>query len=398
MIGDCVARRANTRRRKKRRVVVIQELELVLTRGPQAAGAPVLHPERPNYFHSAWVGKTPPTLTHPNQQGRFLYTRGESEPAFADAHKVFEHRFSTQRVHAGYIEPHATLVWIADDGTVHIQSPNKSPFALRGSLAHTLDVPANTIVIEPSAIGGDFGGKAMTVDEPPCYFLAKATGRPVRYVTSYTEELNSACQRHPATLTLRTAVDANGKFLSHHSTVVYDGGAYGGGKPVLYVLPGLMGYSSVPYYVPHATVDVTCYYTNGVPGAHVRSPADQQVFFAWEQHVDMMAQALGLDPIELRLRNVIVKGQTTLVAAPWSSRWALKCWSTAASATRARSPPDADAASDHAATPAAENGADAAARARQEDPHHDAAPRQGGASLPWCGALRQDARIPRRNG
>jgi carbon-monoxide dehydrogenase large subunit len=319
MIGDRVAAiAADTREAAEeaaRRVEVeYEELEPVLDpEAAQAAGAPIIHSDRPKYYHSAWEGKTPPTLTHPNQQGRYLYTRGESEPVFKNAHKVFEHRFQTSRVHAGYIEPHATLVWIDDDGTVHVQSPNKSPFALRGALARTVDVPANKIVIEPSAIGGDFGGKGMTVDEPPCYFLAKATGRPVRYVTSYTEELNSACQRHPATITLRTAVDKDGKFLAHHSTVVYDGGAYGGGKPVLYVLPGLMGYSSVPYHIPDATVDVTCYYTNTVPGAHVRTPADMQVFFAWEQHVDMMAQALGIDAIELRLRNVIREGQPTLV-------------------------------------------------------------------------------------
>jgi CO/xanthine dehydrogenase Mo-binding subunit len=320
LIGDRVAAvAAETREAAEEaaRLVEVEYEELPAVLDPVAAlaaGAPVLHPDRASYYHAGFAGKAPMDVPHPNVQGLRRITKGDDdvEPIFAAAHRVFEHHFFTPRMHPGYIEPHATLVWIDDDGTVHVQTPNKAPFNLRGALARTLEIPAGTIVIEPSGIGGDFGGKGLTIDECPCYFLARATGRPVRYVQSYAEELNNGAGRHSARLTLRTAVDERGTFLAHHSQVVYDGGAYAAGKPGPFLVPGQSGYATVPYHVPNALIEVTCVYTNGVPGAHVRAPNDVQGFFAWEQHVDMMAHELGIDPLELRLRNVIREGQTTL--------------------------------------------------------------------------------------
>jgi len=320
LIGDRVAAvAAETREAAEEaaRLVEVEYEELPAVLDPHAAlapDAPVIHPDRPSYFHAAFAGKEPMKVPHPNVQGLNRVAKGEQDlaPIFAAAHRVFEHTFTTPRLHAGYIEPRATLVWIDDDGTVHVQTPNKSPFSLRRAMARTLEIPENTIVVEPSGIGGDFGGKGMTVDECPCYYLAKATKRPVRYVQSYTEELNNSCTRHSARITLRSAVDANGKFLAHHSEVVYDGGAFGGGKPAPFILPGLTGYASVPYHIPNVLIETMSVYTNTVPGAHVRAPADVQVFFAWEQHADMIANELGIDPFEFRIRNVIREGQTAL--------------------------------------------------------------------------------------
>lgn len=319
MIGDRVAAvAAETRQAAEEAAelveVTYEELDPILD--PVAAlapGAPVIHPDRPSYFHAARAGKEPMKVPHPNVQGINRMAKGEKdlEPIFARAHRVYEHSFTTPRLHPGYIEPHATMVWIDDDGTVHVWSPNKSPLNLRGQMARVLEIPANTIVVEPSAIGGDFGGKGMTTDEPPLYFLAKATGRPVRYVWRYTEELNTNCTRHSSTVTLRSGVDANGKFVAHHSKVVYDGGAYGGGKPGGQVLPGA-GYGTVGYSCPNVLIETMAVYTNAVPGAHVRAPNDVQCFFAWEQHVDMIARDLGIDPLEFRIRNVIRLGDTSL--------------------------------------------------------------------------------------
>ena len=108
---------------------------------------------------------------------------------------MFEHRFETPRTHAGYIEPRATLVWIDRAGVVHVHSPNKSPFDLRVQMARTLGVPPERIVVECTSIGGDFGGKGLTLDEYVCYFLAKASGRPVRHVQTYGDELRGRTRR-----------------------------------------------------------------------------------------------------------------------------------------------------------------------------------------------------------
>jgi CO/xanthine dehydrogenase Mo-binding subunit len=319
LIGDRVAAvAAETREAAEeaaRRIdVEYEELEPLLD--PARAlddDAPLLHPERRAYFHAAFAGKDPFPVPHENVQGWIRFQRGERDldPIFAAAHRVYEHRFSTPRQHAGYIEPRSTLVWIDGDETIHVQSPNKMPFALRGWMAQSLGIPRERIVVEPSAIGGDFGGKGTTIDELPCYFLARATGRPVRYVETYTEELRIAPTRHAATISLKTAVDHDGRFLAHVSDVLYDGGAYAGAKVLPWLTPGL-GYSAVPYFVPNSLVNVTAVYTNSPPGAHVRAPVDVQVFFGWEQHVDVIARDLGIDAIDLRMLNALRDGQTAL--------------------------------------------------------------------------------------
>ena len=294
--------------------VEYEELEPMLTPADSLrSGAPVIHPEFEDYHFLAFVGKPKPKRPHPNLQTQNIIEKGDRDldRIFASAHRVFEHRFETPRQHCGYIEPHATLVWIDDDGTVHVQSPNKSPFALRGQIAHVAGIPAETIVVETSAIGGDFGGKGLTIDEFPCYFLAKATGRPVRHVHTYNEELQRINVRHPAYLRLKTAVDEHGKFIAHHAEMLYNGGAYGAPKPTPSLLQGI-GFGTVPYHIPNVKLDITCAYTNTVPSGHMRAPADVQTYFGWEQHVDMIAQGMRIDPLELRMLNVIREGQTAV--------------------------------------------------------------------------------------
>jgi CO/xanthine dehydrogenase Mo-binding subunit len=296
------------------RLVEVEYDELPAVLDPIAAlapDAPVLHPDRDSYF---FAGKTPPPRPHPNTQGSHRIVKGSGNPeaVFATAAHVYEHTFSTPRQHAGYMEPHATLVWIDADDVVHVYTPNKQPFSVQRWVSNVIDVPLDKVVVEPCAIGGDFGGKGLTIDEFVCYYLAKATGRPVKYVWTYLDELQSSSVRHAARITLKTAVDANGKFLAHRSNVVYDGGAYAAGKPGPTLCPGMTGYSTVPYHIPEAVADIMTVYTNTIAGAHVRSPADVQVFFAWEQHVDMIARDLGIDALELRMLNVVRAGEPAL--------------------------------------------------------------------------------------
>ncbi len=296
--------------------VEYEELDPVLT-PPEALadGAPVLHPEWNEYHYLAYTGsgKTNPVLPNPNMHAFNVLAKGERDldALFANAYRTYEHVFHTPRQHCGYLEPHATLVWLDDDGTLHVNSPNKSPFALRGQLAHVTGLPPERIIVETNAIGGDFGGKGITVDEFPCYFLAKATGRPVRRVQTYTDELQGMTTRHPATVTLKTAVDKHGKFIAHASHMLYNGGAYAAGKPTASLLQAI-GYGSVPYQIPNVRLEISSVYTNTIPSAHMRSPADVQTYFAWEQHAQIIADDLGIDAIEFRMLNAIREGDTAL--------------------------------------------------------------------------------------
>src|SRR5213079_1285707 len=128
------------------------------------------------------------------------------------------------------LEPRACVVWIDDRERLRIVCTNKSPAALRQQLATALGLPESQIVIDVTFIGGDFGGKGLSIDEYTCYFLARATGRPIKSVMTYLDEMQATNARHPAIIKLRTAVSADGKFLAHQSEAVIDGGAYAAGK------------------------------------------------------------------------------------------------------------------------------------------------------------------------
>ncbi|HLB44715.1 MAG TPA: xanthine dehydrogenase family protein molybdopterin-binding subunit [Candidatus Limnocylindrales bacterium] len=274
---------------------------------PQAALAPdaiVLHPSAADYVYLA--GARPP-IPHPNVQGHRVITKGAAdlEPIFAAAAHVFEHRFTVPPLHAGYLEPHATLVWIDDEDQIHVVTPNKAPFNLRSQMSQALGIPSERIVIEVPHVGGDFGGKGLTIDEYACLFLAQKTGRPIRAVTSPSDDLAYLNPRHAALIRLRTAVDADGRFLAHDARVLLDGGAYAAAKP----LPNLTlsgASNTLPAYaIPNVRIEITVAYTNHAPAGHVRAPGEVQALFAGESHVDEIARALGRDPLQFRLLNAV---------------------------------------------------------------------------------------------
>jgi CO/xanthine dehydrogenase Mo-binding subunit len=196
------------------------------------------------------------------------------------------------------------VVWIDEEERVRVINTNKSPAAVRQQLAAALELPEPQIVIDASFIGGDFGGKGLSIDEYTCYFLARATGRPIKAVMSYVDELQASNSRHSAIMKLRTAVSRDGRFLAHESEALIDGGAYAAGKvaPNL-VVPAHNTLSA--YHVPVTRLTAKAVYTNSIPGGSMRAPGDPQSMFASECHVDMIAQALGMDPIELRRRNAL---------------------------------------------------------------------------------------------
>lgn len=289
------------------RAVVVEYEELAAVLDPAAAladGAAVLHPDAASY---RFLRGERPVFPHPNHQGHAVHEHGDVLAGFARAAHVFEHTFRTARTHQGYIEPRAAVVWL-DGATVRVISTNKSPFALRDQLAAALELDRTTIVVDTPHVGGDFGGKGLSVDEYALYYLARATGRPVRSVMRYADDMQATNTRAAATITVRTAFDAEGRILAHEARVLYDGGAYAGGKPSPHGLPGDALATLVGYRVPAARVEAAAVYTNTVPAGHARAPGQPQNAFAVESHLDLVARELGLDPLELRLRNALREG------------------------------------------------------------------------------------------
>ena len=314
--GAAVAAETRAAAEEAVRLIEVEYEELPAVLDPLHAmddDAPIIHPDVESYEHGS---KTRPVRRHLNQQGGNVVRKGtdaELDAIFARAHRGVRafvlDAASALRLHRtpldARLDRRRRYDSRRDPEQVAVQ-------AARVHGAHQRHAEQRKIVVESVTIGGDFGGKGLTVDDFPCYFLAKATGRPVRYVSTYVDELQNGTARHPAHLTLKTAVDRDGTFLAHHSHVIFNGGAYGGGKPGNLLTPGQIGYSTVGYRVPNVHLDIDVVYTNTTPSAHMRAPSDVQIFWAWEQHVEEIASALGIDSLELRLRNVVGEGDRSV--------------------------------------------------------------------------------------
>jgi len=296
--------------------IAVEYEELPAVLDPDAALAPdasVLHPDAAEY---TYFGGTRPARAHPNVQGQVVHEHGDVAAGFENAAAVFEHEFSVPRVHQAYIEPRASLVWLEGE-TVRVITTNKAPFPLRDQMAVTIGVPAERIVVDTPHVGGDFGGKGLSLDEFALYFLARATGRPVRSVLRYADELQLSNTRHAARIRLRTGVDREGRITAHQARVVFDGGAYAAGKPVASVLPGGPTLTLAGYHVPAARVEAIAAYTNTLPAGHSRAPSQPQHTFAAESHLDRIAREMRIDPVDLRQRNAIRAGETDVEGAVW---------------------------------------------------------------------------------
>jgi CO/xanthine dehydrogenase Mo-binding subunit len=283
-----------------------EELPPVLT--PDAAmapDAPVLHPEFNSYFGFRQKMATPSNVFH-----RTHFERGDVEAGFAEADVVFEAEYSTQRMHQGYLEPQAIVVSIDDsDGRVHVWLCSKVPYNTRESLAYSGNMPEQQILFHHTYIGGDFGGKGNSRNTPVAYYLAKATGRPVKIVTDYIEEFGAGNPRHHTITRMKTGVNKDGTLVAHTVDYIVDSGAYAAFKP----LGSIAGANQAagPYRIPNVRIDSRFVYTNNIPGGFMRAPGDPQGVFPIECQLDSIARQLGIDPAEIRRKNLVVSGEET---------------------------------------------------------------------------------------
>jgi CO/xanthine dehydrogenase Mo-binding subunit len=237
---------------------------------------------------------------------------GNIEQGFRESDHLFEDTFTTQHVHQSYLEPHSSVLSIdKETGCIHVWVSNKVPYNTKQSLSDAIGVPAEKIVIHVTAIGGDFGGKGALMDLPLCYFLAQRTGRPVRMIMTYAEELMAANPRHAGIIRVKTGVKNDGTLVARQIKVFWNGGAYGAMKPIPSVnLPGAVKAAGA-YRIPNVKIDSYAVYTNSVPCGHFRSPGMVQLIFAGESQMDMIAAALSIDPLDLRIRNALQDGDPT---------------------------------------------------------------------------------------
>ncbi len=231
---------------------------------------------------------------------------GDIREGFREADVVLEHVYRTSRPNNAPLETTAVVCVPGPGGSVEVYGTTQGIHAMRMNIASSLRLPLSKINCHRLHLGGAFGAHIHTGwIEPICAFLALMTGRPVRGEKSR-EEMFLSCGRHPMVLNLKTGAKRDGTIVAQELDVIDDTGAYAVSGESKMVLAG--GWFLSMYRCPHMRFTGRTVYTNTPPLTAMRGAGNPQVNFAVESQMDMMAEALGIDPVDLRLRNHIRRG------------------------------------------------------------------------------------------
>jgi CO/xanthine dehydrogenase Mo-binding subunit/aerobic-type carbon monoxide dehydrogenase small subunit (CoxS/CutS family) len=238
--------------------------------------------------------------------------RGNVDEGFAQADVVVDGEYRTGYQEHAYLEPQGMIAVPEADGGITVYGSMQCPFYVQVALADVLGLPRNKVRVVQTVTGGGFGGKedVPSLVASQAALLARKTGRPVKLVYSREEDIAVTSKRHPAWIRCRTGARKDGTLAAAEVEMVYDGGAYATLSPV--VLWRGAVHAVGPYRCPHVQVDARAVATNRLPCGAFRGFGSPQVLFAAESQMDRLAFALGLDPAELRRRNLLRPGDETV--------------------------------------------------------------------------------------
>jgi len=234
---------------------------------------------------------------------------GDVERGFQESDLIFEDSFYSQPVNHAPLEPHAAVAQYDPlKGELIIWSSTQIPFFLRRNLSTTLLIPESKIRVIKPKVGGGFGGKIdmYAKDFCACWF-ARKLGRPVKFVYEREEVFIATRQRHPVHLRVKTGIRRDGTILAQQFWGCADGGAYNSTAPLMITLLGF--FLMIPYRVPNLLYEGHHVYTNKPVGGAMRGHGVPQARFAVERQLDMIAERIGVDPAEIRIRNSIHAGE-----------------------------------------------------------------------------------------
>lgn len=294
--------------------VTYKELPAIITAPDALAPDSVLVHESPWNYKGAVINE---------DSGRNIQSidahgsREAAEAALEKATHVIEVEYSTPGDHQGYLEPQACVVDYKVDGSLRVWATNKSPYRLRDQIGSVFGLDPEKIEIMPVVLGGDFGGKGSPGEVPICTALSILTGRPIKMVLRYNEDLLATDGRHSSEIKVKLGVDADGNLLGGTFEALLDGGAYAGFKPVPTVnLHGIVD-AAIAYRIPDFYVESKIAYTNNLPKGHMRAPGSPQAAFAFESALDELALVSGIGPIEIRERNLLTNGEVNSYGDKW---------------------------------------------------------------------------------
>jgi CO/xanthine dehydrogenase Mo-binding subunit len=266
------------------------------------ADAPLLHPDRgSNVFSHNRIRK------------------GDVAKGFAAAEVVIESEYRTPAQEHAYLQPEAGLAYIDDEGRVTVEVAGQWAHEDQEQIAHALDLPREQVRVRYPAIGGAFGGREDMSVQIVLALAAwrlhqRGIDRPVKIIWSREESILGHHKRHRYVIRSKWGATREGKLLAAEVEVVQDGGAYA------YTSTKVLGNSTLmctgPYEIPNVKVDAYSVYTNHIPGGAFRGFGGPQAAYSAELQMNKLAEALGLDPVEIRMRNLLKEGALLSVGTP----------------------------------------------------------------------------------
>ncbi|MGA7243551.1 MAG: xanthine dehydrogenase family protein molybdopterin-binding subunit [Terracidiphilus sp.] len=241
----------------------------------------------------------------------FLLEKGDVDSVWAQAAHIVEGEYRTGAQEHLYIENNGVIAEYSSEAGITIWGSLQCPFYVHKSLLAVFDLPPEKVRVVQTETGGAFGGKEdyPSVIASHAALLAMNCGHPVKIVYDRMEDLAATTKRHPSRVRHRTALDANGKLIAMDIDIATDGGAYSTLSST--VLSRATLHSPGPYVCPNVRIRSNAWATNTVPYGAFRGFGAPQTIFAVERHMDEIAAAIGIDPVEFRRRNFIHQGETT---------------------------------------------------------------------------------------
>jgi len=268
-----------------------------------AEGAALLHPEVEDYitvFDSGSKG---------NLVSRTEFSEGDPDQAFSKAEIIVEGTYTTQAQAHVSIEPCGALADMDGNGKIRLWSANQSVFRVQANVCESLELPMSRVRSMTPRIGAGFGNKMEPHIQPITVALAMKCRRPVKLILSREEDFEIVRARHPFQIYMKTGAMKDGTLVARVCEVLSDCGAYADDSP------GVLGYSLLMARGPYNIANVRCegklVYTNKIRFGAFRGFGNPQVTFAGEQQIDEIAKRTGIDPIEVRRRNILSEGD------PW---------------------------------------------------------------------------------
>ncbi len=264
-----------------------------------------------------------PIQLHPHCHDNICYSyrirKGDIEAGFREADVIIEGIYQTPVQEHAYLQPEAGVAYIDEEGRVTVEVAGQWAHEDQKQIAHALGLPVEQVRVIYPAIGGAFGGREdmsvqITLALAAWRLAQRGIKRPVKTVWTREESIIGHGKRHAMRIWARWGARRDGTLTAAQVKVIADGGAY------MYTSNKVLGNTTLtctgPYEIPHVAVDTHAVYTNNVPGAAFRGFGGPQGHFAAESQMDKLAEALGMDPVEIRLKNVLTDEKLLTTGTP----------------------------------------------------------------------------------